>query len=87
MSAQTAGQPPRRLDFGSDQQFRTARAQWYEIYTGKPLEPNGSLAVQQCVFDAVARSWRAYSDGRRSLSATQLNGHVTPAERWINMLP
>ena len=48
---------------GSDQQFRAVRAQWYQDFTGEQLEANGSLAEQQRVFDAVARSWRAYSDG------------------------
>lgn len=84
--AQIAGRPPRRAEFGSDQQFRSARSQWYQTYTGEPLEPDGSLAEQQRVFDAVARAWRAYSDGRRSLSATQWDGRLTPAERRINML-
>ena len=84
--AQRAGPPPRRIVSGSDQQFRAVRAQWYQDFTGEQLEANGSLAEQQRVFDAVARSWRAYSDGRRSLGATQWDGHVTPAEKRMNML-
>ena len=83
--AQIAGRPPRRAEFGSDQQFRAARSQWYQTYTGDVLEQFGGLAEQQDAFDAVLRSWRAYSDGRRSLSASQWDGRLTLAERRMNM--
>ena len=74
--AQTAEPPPRRTQYPSDAQFRTARSRWYLSFTGKVLDQSGSLAEQQSAFDAVARSWRAYSDGRRSLSASQWVGRL-----------
>ena len=82
--AQTAGPPPRRTQYHSDAKFRTARSRWYLSFTGKVLDQSGSLAEQQSAFDAVARSWRAYSDGRRSLSASQWDGRLTAAERRMN---
>jgi hypothetical protein len=84
--AKTAGQPPRRAQFSSDERFRAARERWYHSFTGRRLflEGCGSLADQQRAFDAVARSWRAYSDGRRSFSASPWDGRMTETERRMN---
>ena len=84
--AQAAGRPPRREDYASASRFRAARSQWYRRFTGDSLEQCGGLAIQQDAFDAVARRWRAYSDGRRSLSASQWDGRLTPAERHMNSM-
>jgi hypothetical protein len=66
---QQAGPPPRREDEAyqhalGDAHFRSDRACWYRAFTGKALE--GSLAEQNLQFDAIARRFRAYSDGRTS---------------------
>ena len=82
--AQSAGQPPRRKRYRTCQQFRAARSRWYRHFTGDALEKCGGPAEQQDAFDTVVRSWRAYSDGRRSLSASQWDGRLTPAERRMN---
>ena len=82
--AQSAGPPPSRKHYTSATQFRAVRSRWYQHFTGNLLEQSGSPAEQQSAFDAVARSWRAYSDGRRSLSASQWDGRLTPAERQTN---
>ena len=82
--AQIAGNPPRREQYGSLLQFRAVRSTWYRCFTGRSLEQFGDDASQQSAFDAVARSWRAYNDRRRSLSASQWDGQLTPAERRMN---
>ena len=64
--------PPRRKDerYGplahnpkGDEAFRLDRRVWYEQVTGKSFE-GVSLAEQWQRADDLARSWRAYSDGR-----------------------
>ena len=61
--------PPHRDDYGplannprGDRAFRRERAKWFQERTGKPLA--GSLAEQNEVFDALARSYRV--DNTRS---------------------
>ena len=63
-----AGPPPRRdddcylLGTAGDEAFRAARCEWFQRFTGVPLE--GSLATQNEQCDAIARRFRGYSDGR-----------------------
>ena len=80
--ARVAGQPPRRKEYDCDHAYRRDRACWFERYTGKSLE--GDLAHQQRMYDATVRAWRAYSDGRRSLSASAWDGRLTARDRHHN---
>ena len=65
-----AGPPPRREhqryqhNMGDDH-FRSDRARWFQAFTGTCL--TGSIDQQNAQFDAIARRFRAYSDGRRGL--------------------
>ena len=80
--ARAAGQPPRRKDYDCDHAYRRDRACWFERYTGNALA--GDLADQQRMYDATVRAWRAYSDGRRSLSASAWDGRLTARDRHHN---
>ena len=67
-----AGPPPYREeprfgprgDTAGDELFRKERAMWYEKFTGRSIVGAG-LQEQNELCDAIARRFRAYSDGRR----------------------
>ena len=74
-NASIAGRPPQRKRFGpkgsavADEEFRVARARWFEKLTGRRLDRNElSLREQVRMCDAIARAFRVYTDGRRSLA-------------------
>jgi hypothetical protein len=75
--ARAVGPPPRREQFTDATAFQSARAGWFEHYTGQPLAVVGSEAEQRRAWDNVTRAWRVYTDGRQSLGAPIWDGHVS----------
>ena len=75
--ARAVGKPPRREQFSDATSFRSARAGWFERYTGYPLAAVGIEAQQRRAWDNVTRAWRAYTDGRYSLGVPIWDGHVS----------
>ena len=93
MNAVSAGPPPQRKHFGqrgciaADEAFRVARARWYEKLTGRRLDCDELTLHQQFrMCDAVARAFRAFTDGRRSLGESSWSGFLTTREARINGL-
>ena len=73
-----AGPPPYREqarygprgDAAGDDLFRNDRAIWYEKFTGRSIA-DVSLQEQNELCDAVARRFRAYTDGRNGASCSK----------------
>ena len=90
-NAAIAGRPPQRRCFGpkgcaaANEAFCAARAGWYEKLTGRRLARDElSLREQFRMCDAIARTFRVFTDGRRSLRESVWSGRLTAREARIN---